>query len=73
MKSSITGHGQNGEFNAKYHYYNIDGGEEEYIYHVWNDCSEIPIYPQGGTWIYDRAGWCPGDPTTLHELMQQNT
>jgi hypothetical protein len=20
-----------------------------------------PLYPQGGTWIYDRAYWCPGD------------
>ena len=20
----------------------------------------IPIYPQGGTWPFDRAGWCPG-------------
>ncbi len=19
-----------------------------------------PVYPQGGTWQFDRAGWCPG-------------
>ena len=24
------------------------------------DCGNNPIYPQGGTWPFDRAGWCPG-------------
>ncbi|MCX6190535.1 MAG: peptide-N-glycosidase F-related protein [Bacteroidetes bacterium] len=29
--------------------------------HLWrDDCGKNPIYPQGGTWIYDRANWCPG-------------
>lgn len=28
---------------------------------MWrNDCGLNPIYPQGGTWLYDRADWCPG-------------
>ena len=28
---------------------------------VWrDDCGCNPIQPQGGTWIYKRAGWCPG-------------
>ena len=28
---------------------------------VWRaDCGENPVYPQAGTWIYDRSGWCPG-------------
>lgn len=28
---------------------------------VWrNDCGLNPLYPQAGTWLYDRAGWCPG-------------
>lgn len=29
---------------------------------VWKKCGDNPIYPQGGTWIYDRANWCPGLP-----------
>ncbi|MCC6817953.1 MAG: T9SS type A sorting domain-containing protein [Bacteroidia bacterium] len=30
---------------------------------VWrNDCGWNSLYPQAGTWIYDRAGWCPGAP-----------
>ena len=23
------------------------------------ECADNALYPQGGTWIYDRAGWCP--------------
>ena len=40
----------------------------------WNnwksDCAENPVIAQGGTWIYDRAGWCPGTFTDTynHEL-----
>ena len=68
IRSTITGHGQNGEFIPKWHYMNINGGDNEFEYKVWKECSEIPVYPQGGTWIYDRAGWCPGDPTTLFEF-----
>ncbi len=29
---------------------------------IWNDeCGLNPQYPQSGTWLYDRANWCPGD------------
>lgn len=28
---------------------------------MWKDCGNNPLYPQGGTWIFDRAYWCPGD------------
>ena len=28
---------------------------------VWRLCGTNPIYPQGGTWVYDRANWCPGN------------
>ncbi len=67
LRSVITGHGQQGEFQGRYHTFNIDGGEIEYTWKVWTECSEIAIYPQGGTWIYDRAGWCPGTPSDLYE------
>ena len=36
---------------------------------VWRDnCGFNSLYPQAGTWIYDRANWCPGStvrPRTL--------
>lgn len=28
---------------------------------LWKECGDNPLYPQGGTWIYDRGHWCPGD------------
>ena len=67
LRSVITGHGQEGEFISRKHTFNIDGGDIEYEWYVWTECSTIPIYPQGGTWLYDRAGWCPGDPSDLYE------
>ncbi len=28
---------------------------------VWrDDCGLNPVFPQAGTWLYDRAAWCPG-------------
>ncbi|MCC5918877.1 MAG: T9SS type A sorting domain-containing protein [Cryomorphaceae bacterium] len=38
---------------------------------MWrDDCGLNPIHPQGGTWLYDRANWCPGSEviTYTHEL-----
>ncbi|MEM7038518.1 MAG: LamG-like jellyroll fold domain-containing protein, partial [Bacteroidota bacterium] len=67
IRSSITGHGQNGEFIRRWHYVDLDGGQPEWRWQVWTECSAIPVYPQGGTWLFDRAGWCPGDPTDLEE------
>lgn len=29
-------------------------------HYVWRECGSTAIYPQGGTWIYDRSNWCPG-------------
>lgn len=40
---------------------------------IWkDDCGENPIYPQGGTWIYNRAGWCPGSKGDIHEFEWSN-
>ena len=66
IRTSITGHGQEGEFIPRNHHLNINGGPIETEWSVWKECSDNPIYPQGGTWIYDRAGWCPGAPTDVH-------
>lgn len=68
LRSAITGHGQNGEFVPRTHYLNVKGGNPEFLYDVWKVCSRNPIYPQGGTWIFDRAGWCPGAATDVHEF-----
>ncbi|MBT3418477.1 MAG: T9SS type A sorting domain-containing protein [Flavobacteriales bacterium] len=67
VRTVITGHGQEGEFIPQTHTLNIDGGTVDYSWQVWTECADNPIFPQGGTWIYDRAGWCPGQPTDLRE------
>lgn len=28
---------------------------------IWKSCGTNPLYPQAGTWIFDRANWCPGE------------
>lgn len=68
VRTAITGHGQEGEFIQRTHQINVDAGTPEYSWQVWKECALNPVYPQGGTWIYDRAGWCPGAPTDLKEM-----
>jgi hypothetical protein len=36
---------------------------------IWRDnCSLNPLYPQGGTWIYPRANWCPGAEVETYDM-----
>ncbi len=28
---------------------------------IWKKCGDNPLYPQAGTWVYNRASWCPGN------------
>jgi hypothetical protein len=35
---------------------------------VWRECGYISLYPQAGTWLYDRANWCPGDKVPYHDV-----
>jgi len=64
-KSRVTGHGMDtpencAEFCPKTHYYKVNG-VQQFSKLVWRDnCDVNPLYPQGGTWVYDRANWCPG-------------
>lgn len=73
LRAAITGHGQEGEFIPRTHYLDIDGGSNEFQWQVWKECADNPIFPQGGTWIYDRAGWCPGAATDLEEYKVGNS
>ncbi len=67
VRTAITGHGQQGEFIPRTHYIDINGGTNEFSWQVWKECAANPLYPQGGTWVYDRAGWCPGMATDIQE------
>jgi hypothetical protein len=74
VRSCISGHGHAGphsccEWDAKEHALAVDG-ESRFRWTVWRDCGMNPVHPQGGTWQFDRAGWCPGTfvDTYAHEL-----
>jgi hypothetical protein len=60
-----TGHGMDqpkgcSEFCSRWREILLDGKVVDHT-DLWKNCGNNPLYPQGGTWIYDRAAWCPGD------------
>jgi hypothetical protein len=61
LRSMITGHGQQGEFETQLHH--VIFGAKKFEWEVVKFCADNPLYPQGGTWVYTRAGWCPGAAT----------
>lgn len=63
VKILQTGHGMDangcGEFCDKYREIRLNG-QLIHAQQLWMDCGDNPLYPQAGTWIFDRANWCPG-------------
>ncbi len=43
-------------------------GVEHWSWDIMQECADNPLYPQGGTWLFDRAGWCPGMNSTTKEF-----
>lgn len=75
VNTRITGHdfpspSGCGEFCPKDFNLAINQTSPQYIWNTWTECGNNPVYPQGGTWIFDRGGWCPGDKvhTFSHEI-----
>ncbi len=72
LKIRTTGHGFGGTLNCS-EFCSRDNkvfvnGTLTFIQELWRDnCAANPLYPQGGTWIYDRANWCPGAEVTTDE------
>ncbi len=63
-----TGHGEDvnncSEFCANYNHISVNN-KEHYSTYVWkDDCGLNPLYHQAGTWLYNRANWCPGEQIT---------
>ncbi len=48
------------EFCERNYYLKLDGTQIGSNLMWDSECGSNPIYPQGGTWLYDRANWCPG-------------
>lgn len=64
LKPTITGHGFDANQCCEFasHNYNVKFyGSTIETQTIWRaDCGLNELYPQGGTWVYDRANWCPG-------------
>lgn len=64
LVSLITGHGQGNLYNCAEFCPMVHGflvGSMPWQREIWrDDCADNPIDGQQGTWMYDRAGWCPG-------------
>ncbi len=76
LRARISGHGHEGprnccEWDSKTHSYFVNGGVLE-RWNIWKNCGDNPIYPQGGTWQFDRAGWCPGTPVDTYDFEITN-
>lgn len=75
-----TGHGFGGnencaEFCPKSYYLFLDNVQRGQNL-IWRaTCGLNPLFPQAGTWIYDRANWCPGASVQVfdHDITQYIT
>ncbi|MES2381676.1 MAG: peptide-N-glycosidase F-related protein [Bacteroidota bacterium] len=72
LRLTVTGHGGENnegcsEFCAKKYFLKLNNTQiAEQL--VWkDDCGKNAIINQGGTWIYDRANWCPGEQIAPYE------
>jgi len=77
VKMMNTGHGSDSaegcmEFCKKYREILWDGNIVS-KQDIWrNDCGSNAVYPQAGTWLYDRAGWCSGSPVAYDHVDINN-
>ena len=78
LKATLSGHGHNSntgsyphccEWKDNAHSVYVDGGLAD-EWHIWqtHECAQNPVYPQGGTWLGSREGWCPGDVVKEHDI-----
>jgi len=65
LRIQHTGHGMDeprgcSEFCSRYRDIKLNGRVVDRR-DIWKKCGDNPLYPQGGTWIFDRGYWCPGN------------
>lgn len=64
LKVLVTGHGSDDnqccEFDQHFYKVLLDESQIDQVDMWRNDCGVNDLYPQGGTWIYNRSNWCPG-------------
>jgi hypothetical protein len=64
VKNTVSGHGADvnncAEFCSKYYQLKLNNSMISQKQLWRTDCGSNQVYPQTGTWIYNRANWCPG-------------
>lgn len=64
IKNYVSGHGADNqgcsEFCSKYYQLKLNNTMISQKQLWRTDCGVNQVYPQTGTWIYDRGNWCPG-------------
>ena len=79
LKNIISGHGSDDNYCSEFcnNYYNLKINNSQVSQkQLWrNDCGKNDIFPQTGTWVYERANWCPGNIVTplVHDLSSLTT
>lgn len=72
VRTTVTGHDFDNPSTCAEFCHNIhrfkSNGQVIREWDILMECADNPLYPQGGTWIYDRAGWCPGTPGKINEF-----
>ncbi|MBQ6269946.1 MAG: T9SS type A sorting domain-containing protein [Bacteroidetes bacterium] len=81
LKVRLTGHGmvpntshpsQCCEFLDNTHYIYAGPTPDDFDlageWKIWRHCTDNPVWPQGGTWMLNREGWCPGDIVNDYEV-----
>ncbi len=65
IRTTMTGHGQGNtqnaaEFSPKTHQFQLNGAviDDHFLWKA--DCAANTCDDQNGTWLFARAGWCPG-------------
>ncbi len=76
LKTTASGHGWDNpsncaEFCPKTHTIKVNGTTHR-SFQLWKKCATNPLYPQGGTWLVDRAAWCPGAPVDVYNTNLTN-
>jgi hypothetical protein len=69
LKFTVTGHGADANGCCEFLSKNYDvklNGTTIATKAIWKACGSNELYPQSGTWVYDRGNWCPGEITYSH-------
>jgi len=76
MRAIITGHGSDNHQCCEFDEHSMQVMQDNtsiFTQNIWRDnCGTNDLYPQGGTWIYERSNWCPGALVMPYKYKFQN-